>query len=186
MAARGNTRAQIVEVAMRRFIEQGYDRTSLREIADELGVTKAALYYHFRTKDDIVRSAVSGYSERIAELAAWAVAEPAGQARDERLVDCLVELIGMDGGVVLRFAQVNPTVMAGTEFGSLQLDVLRALITAIAGPDPQPEGTLRASLVFAAVLLGITDTPLPMGDDRAVRAAAVRTVALDLLASLSA
>jgi len=38
------------------FAEQGYEKTSLREIAERLGVTKAALYYHFRTKDDIVAS----------------------------------------------------------------------------------------------------------------------------------
>ncbi len=188
MAARGNTRAQIIDVAMRRFVEQGYDRTSLREIADELGVTKAALYYHFPTKDAIVRSAMSGYAEGIAEVAAWAAAQPAGRARDEQLVDRLVELIGTEGGLVLRFAQVNPTVMAASEFGSLQLDVLRSLITVIAGPDPRPEATLRAALVFAALALGVVDvgTPLSMGGDRTTRTIAVRTVALELLAPLSA
>jgi AcrR family transcriptional regulator len=36
------------------FAEQGYERTSLREIAERLGVTKAALYYHFARKEDIL------------------------------------------------------------------------------------------------------------------------------------
>jgi AcrR family transcriptional regulator len=41
-------------VALDLFIEQGFDGTSLREIAEQLGVTKAALYYHFTSKDDIL------------------------------------------------------------------------------------------------------------------------------------
>jgi AcrR family transcriptional regulator len=41
-------------VALDLFIEHGYDKTSLREIADRLGFTKAALYYHFERKEDIL------------------------------------------------------------------------------------------------------------------------------------
>jgi AcrR family transcriptional regulator len=41
-------------VALLLFNEQGYDKTSLRQIADRLGVTKAALYYHFERKEDIL------------------------------------------------------------------------------------------------------------------------------------
>jgi len=48
------TSERILEVAMRLFTEQGYDGTSLREIADELGFTKAALYYHFQSKEEIL------------------------------------------------------------------------------------------------------------------------------------
>ena len=53
-----DTRSRIQEVALELFTEQGYEATSLREIAERLGVTKAALYYHFKTKDDIVCSLV--------------------------------------------------------------------------------------------------------------------------------
>ncbi len=49
------TRERILEVALELFTEQGYDATSLREIAERLGVTKAALYYHFPSKDAIAR-----------------------------------------------------------------------------------------------------------------------------------
>lgn len=52
--ARGSTRERILDVALELFTEQGYDKTSLREIADRLGVTKAALYYHFERKEDIL------------------------------------------------------------------------------------------------------------------------------------
>jgi AcrR family transcriptional regulator len=49
-----DTRDRILDIALDLFTEQGYDGTSLREIADQLGVTKAALYYHFESKDDIL------------------------------------------------------------------------------------------------------------------------------------
>jgi AcrR family transcriptional regulator len=47
-------RERILDVALELFIEQGYDKTSLREIAERLDVTKAALYYHFHSKSDIL------------------------------------------------------------------------------------------------------------------------------------
>ena len=43
----GDTRERILDIAMDLFIEQGYDKTSLRQIADRLGFTQAAIYYHF-------------------------------------------------------------------------------------------------------------------------------------------
>jgi AcrR family transcriptional regulator len=43
-----------LNIALDLFTEHGYDKTSLREIADELGLTKAAVYYHFERKEDIL------------------------------------------------------------------------------------------------------------------------------------
>ncbi len=53
-AAAGGTRERILDVALELFNERGYDKTSLRVIAERLGVTKAALYYHFERKEDIL------------------------------------------------------------------------------------------------------------------------------------
>jgi AcrR family transcriptional regulator len=49
-----STRDRILDVALDLFIDKGYDGTSLREIAERLGITKAALYYYFTSKDDIL------------------------------------------------------------------------------------------------------------------------------------
>ena len=53
-AMTNDTRTRILDVALDLFTEQGYDGTSLREIADRLGFTKAALYYHFQSKEQIL------------------------------------------------------------------------------------------------------------------------------------
>jgi AcrR family transcriptional regulator len=52
--AKSDTRQRILDVALDLFTDQGYDGTSLRQIAEQLGVTKAALYYHFESKEDIL------------------------------------------------------------------------------------------------------------------------------------
>jgi AcrR family transcriptional regulator len=64
----GDTRARILQVASELFIQQGYEGTSLREIADRLGITKAALYYHFRSKDEILRELLEPFDTLLDEL----------------------------------------------------------------------------------------------------------------------
>ena len=63
-----DTRQRILDVASELFAEQGYDATSLREIADRMGFTKAALYYHFQSKDDILKALVQPAFELVGEL----------------------------------------------------------------------------------------------------------------------
>ncbi|WP_329100537.1 TetR/AcrR family transcriptional regulator [Micromonospora sp. NBC_01699] len=72
----GQVRAHIQRIALGLFIEKGYDKTSLREIAEQLGVTKAALYYHFPTKEDIVSSLVERRVAAVEELIGWARQQP--------------------------------------------------------------------------------------------------------------
>src|SRR5215472_18309885 len=69
--SRSDTRARIQQVAVELFTEHGYDGTSLREIAERLEVTKAALYYHFKSKEDIVASLMEDYAKKMDALIAW-------------------------------------------------------------------------------------------------------------------
>jgi len=49
-----STRERILDISLELFSTQGYDKTSLREIAERLGFSKAAIYYHFASKEDIL------------------------------------------------------------------------------------------------------------------------------------
>jgi AcrR family transcriptional regulator len=49
-----STRERILDVALELFTDQGYEKTSLRDIADRMGFTKAAIYYHFASKAEIL------------------------------------------------------------------------------------------------------------------------------------
>lgn len=62
-------RERILEVAEELFAAQGYGGTSLRHIADHLGVSKAAIYYHFHTKADIAGVVVGRGLDALAAIA---------------------------------------------------------------------------------------------------------------------
>jgi AcrR family transcriptional regulator len=51
-----DTRTRIQEVARELFTQKGVQRTSLQDIANRLGITKPALYYHFDSREELVRS----------------------------------------------------------------------------------------------------------------------------------
>ena len=51
-----DTKQRIKTVARELFTRQGVQKTSLQEIADRLGITKPALYYHFSSREELVRS----------------------------------------------------------------------------------------------------------------------------------
>jgi AcrR family transcriptional regulator len=76
------TRQRILDIALDLFIEQGFDKTSLRQIAEQLGFSKAALYYHFASKDDILmalhlrfhdigKESLAALGEKPSSPAAW-------------------------------------------------------------------------------------------------------------------
>ena len=85
------TRQQILETAQRLFAEHGYDATSLQMIADEMGLTKAAVYYHFPAKVDIRHAILLPRVERLGMLLDEAAALRGRRARVEHLVDGFVD-----------------------------------------------------------------------------------------------
>jgi AcrR family transcriptional regulator len=87
------TRAQILETAQRLFTELGYDATSLQRIADEMGLTKAAVYYHFHAKSDILHAVMEPGIARLALLLDEAETMRSRRARVENLVAGFVDFL---------------------------------------------------------------------------------------------
>jgi AcrR family transcriptional regulator len=87
------TRQQILETAQRLFTELGYDATSLQMIAGEMGLTKAAVYYHFRAKIDILHAAMEPGIRRLEVLLDEATAIRGRRARTEHLVNGFVDFL---------------------------------------------------------------------------------------------
>src|SRR5436305_2496711 len=71
-----DTRAAILRVALRLFTAQGYEATSMRQIAEILGIKKPSLYYHFAGKEDIVRSLLDQRSSEAEKLLDWITTQP--------------------------------------------------------------------------------------------------------------
>lgn len=76
-------RQGILDMARRLFCARGYERTPLRAVSEALGVTKAAVYHHFKAKEDLLVAIVGPVLDRFDELidAAGARFESAGQRR---------------------------------------------------------------------------------------------------------
>lgn len=55
---------QILAVSERLFVERGYEKTTIQNIIDELGLSKGAIYHHFESKKEILKAIVEGKSGR--------------------------------------------------------------------------------------------------------------------------
>ena len=151
---RGDTRARIQQVALELFAEQGYERTSLREVAERLDVTKAALYYHFKSKEDIVRSFTEDYFARIDALIAWGREQPSGAETARELLDRYISVV-LEGGEVFRFLERNQATIHKTEDGKHRFTQfqprLKSLMEIITGPGASPRSRIRAAAAIFAV-----------------------------------
>ncbi|MGQ4328877.1 TetR/AcrR family transcriptional regulator [Streptomyces hayashii] len=67
---RATVYAEVVDVALRLFIEQGFDRTTVDQIAAESGLSRASLFWYFGTKEDMVLVGLEGTGRQIAEALA--------------------------------------------------------------------------------------------------------------------
>jgi AcrR family transcriptional regulator len=171
---RSDTRERIQQVALELFIDQGYEKTSLREIAERLDVTKAALYYHFRTKEDIVTSLTEDFGESLDELLEWAP----GQPREE-ILRRFADLIAGRFGPVMAFIQANQNALKELQVKSEFPRQLKRLFTLISADDQDPAARLRARLALVAILVGNSPMFLDEGDD-GISSEVVLQVALEL------
>lgn len=70
------TRRAVLEAARRLFTRQGFDGTSMRDIATEVGLTNAALYYHFSSKDALLAALSQTRRDELDRLAEWVRTRP--------------------------------------------------------------------------------------------------------------
>ena len=151
---RGDTRARIQQIALELFAEHGYERTPLREIAERLGVTKAALYYHFKSKEDIVLSFTEDYFDRLDALIEWGQGQPPTAQTASELLDRYISIV-TESGEVFRFMERNQATLRDTDHGKHRFTQFRprlnALIEILTGPDAPPRARIRAAAaLFAA------------------------------------
>lgn len=113
---RGNTRQRIQDIALELFAEQGYEKTSLREIAEHLDVTKAALYYHFKTKEDILKSIFEDLNRPVEELIAWGEKQPRTLETKKEILTRYSEALA-GAAPLFRFMQENQATVRDLSIG---------------------------------------------------------------------
>ncbi len=181
--ARGReTRARIQAVAVELFTEQGYDGTSLREIAERLNVTKAALYYHFKSKEDIVASLVEDYVGQIDDLIAWGRQEPRTPQTRAEILRRYVGIV-TDGHQVFRMLHQNQAAASSMSRSKGRSEVFRERLRALADLLSEPGASLAEQLRPAMALGGISVAWMSFADevsDQQALCAAVLAIATDM------
>lgn len=150
-----DTRARLRELALQLFAEQGYEKTSLREIAEHLGVTKAALYYYFKSKEDIVRSLVEDYVADLDELIAWGKSQPRSAATRAEIIRRYLGVVA-GGAEVFRMLQQNQAAVAGLASAKERGEVFRERIDALIELLTEPGATLREQVRAASSLMSVS------------------------------
>jgi AcrR family transcriptional regulator len=148
---RGDTREKIQQVALELFAEHGYDKTSLREIAERLDVTKAALYYHFKTKEDIVVSLFDDLIAAIDDIIAWGMGQPRSLETRQEIIRRYSRLARNRPPGMMRFIQDNKTSMRELAVGEKVHGRFRMLAEMLHDPGASPADQLRSSLALISV-----------------------------------
>ena len=78
------TRRQILETATDMFIENGFSNTSLTDISHKIGMTKGAVYWHFKNKDDVLLQIVKKNCSLIIQDAVNSLVDPRSSRSTKR------------------------------------------------------------------------------------------------------
>ncbi|MEU2283002.1 helix-turn-helix domain-containing protein [Streptomyces sp. NPDC013178] len=152
------TRADIQQAALSLFTERGYDATSMREIAEQLGITKAALYYHFESKEAIILSLFQDHMRGLDDLLDWAAGRPLTPELSSEFLGRWIALSARRGLRAMRFAAANHaalrTVMPTREGGPMErIDRATKLLLS-------PDAPLTDRLRIRMALLGVHNAVL--------------------------
>jgi AcrR family transcriptional regulator len=181
--SRAGTRQRIQSVALELFAEQGYDKTSLREIAERLGVTKAALYYHFKSKEDLVASLVEKYFIKIDTLIEWGRSQARTPKVRAEILDRYYQIMA-DAGEVYRMLQHNQASVNSLSHGKQREEFFRerifAMVELLTEPGAPLPKQLRAGVALASVSYGCM-----FFAERAGGPAEIRDAVLDLAFELT-
>jgi len=148
--APGTTRETILAAARQLFGEKGYDATSLRQIADAVGTTKAAVYYHFPAKEHLLLEMSRPWFDALGML----VTEMRSSGRDdcdaagtlEAYLDVCIAHLSF-----LNLLARDPATSNHPDIGRRALTLIEAVKHHIAGEDASDERLVHTSCAIGVV-----------------------------------
>lgn len=155
-----DTAARIKAVALELFATQGFEKTSLQQIADRLGLTKPALYYHFPSKEALIRSLVQPLMEDLQALLDKAEAVDATPPR--QLLEAVFDLTYRHRSVLIPLAHELSALGELTLEGEI-LDWRRRVQHLLAPPGAPLAAQARAVLAIGGLqdcVVMLSDVPV--------------------------
>lgn len=176
---RGDTRQRIQDVALELFAEQGYEKTSLREIAERLDVTKAALYYHFKTKEEIIVSLFEDLTKPIEDLIEWGREQPHTLETKQEIVRRYSAALD-EAAPLFRFMQENQATVRDLSIGEMFKQRMMGMREIVIDPEAEMVDQVRCISALFTMHAGMFVLREVEGDPEDKRAA-VLEVAIDLI-----
>jgi AcrR family transcriptional regulator len=160
--------ARIIGAALELFARNGVGGTSLQMIADEIGVTKAAVYHQYSTKDEIVIAAAEAELEKVDGVVRAAEAEHSRARARKTLVTGMVDLAVAHRRSASSILNDPVIVRFFAEHGSFR-PVMDRMSRVLVGDEVGHEARVSTAMLTAAIS-GTVMHPLVAGlDDEVLR-----------------
>jgi AcrR family transcriptional regulator len=143
-----DTRRRILDVAARLFAEQGFDGTSVRDIATELGIANPSIYYHFKSKADLLTELLAEPLKCV-ENAVLEAEQLTGEVRSRRIINGLLESLEVNRGIVLSAMHDNKKIAESSR--DLALEMRHYIASLLAESIAADHRELRVMMCIGAV-----------------------------------
>jgi AcrR family transcriptional regulator len=164
--SRDEVRAEFVGIAADLFASHGFSSTSLDDIAAVAGYSKAAVLYHFGSKDDLLVAVMEHHIDEISELVAKLETEPDSPQRVENAIEALASFaLARRPTLPLAFSPAQDVATAMSRHADLLVrfsEVREQMGRVLVGGEATLAQRLRLIVAFAglpAVLIELRDIP---------------------------
>ncbi len=167
-APRSAAQTRIVTAALVLFAEHGVGGTSLQMIADAIGVTKAAVYHQFRTKEEIVVAAVEVELARLEPALDAAEADECGPRALDLLLTQVIAL-AVERRRMVSTLEYDPVVVRLLAEHEPFTTFMQRLFRLLVGFGTGAEARVRAAMISTAIGGAVTHPLVADLDDDALR-----------------
>ena len=158
------TRRRLLESAMRLFGQYSFAGTSLQMIADDLDLTKAAIYYHFRTRDQLLIALMEPILTEIGAVVENAERQRNTRARAEVMVDGYADIVTRNRALAA-VTTFDPSVRCVLRNQPEWSAIIERQLSLLAGASSPGPGSINAAVVMTGLAGGASTAPPELDND---------------------
>src|SRR3954451_14373069 len=163
-----DTRQRLIEVAVDLFTRHSFAGTSLQMIADEMGFTRAAIYYHFRTREELLAAVVEPIFEQLSTIITAAESQRSAAARADHMLLGYAELAVANRALVSVLA-CDPSVTTLLRDQPHWSELINRQLELLAGDVRDAGGLIKATVVLAGISSAVGPAWIAVGDEDLLR-----------------
>ena len=159
-----DTRQRLIDVAVDLFTRHSFAGTSLQMIADELDLTKAAIYYHFRTRDQLLIALMEPILTEIGAVVENAERQRNTRARAEVMVDGYADIVTRNRALAA-VTTFDPSVRCVLRNQPEWSAIIERQLSLLAGASSSGPGSINAAVVMTGLAGGASTAPPELDND---------------------